>query len=101
MGNKRIYLGSETSKYAKLIGIPIVSIISLFVVLQMMGFEITGSDMRCMGTLENPCVSYGQICNYGADNFDIYKYIEDNPKLVNFNKFDLFMYWLNYGKNIN
>ena len=35
------------------------------------------------------------------DNFDIYKYIEDNPKLVNFNKFDHFMYWLNYGKNIN
>jgi len=25
-----------------------------------------------MGTLEDPCVSYGKICNYGADNYDIY-----------------------------
>lgn len=35
------------------------------------------------------------------DNFDIYKYRDENPNLTNFNKFDLFMYWINYGKNKN
>lgn len=34
-------------------------------------------------------------------NFDIYKYRDENPNLMNLNKFDLLMYWINYGKNKN
>lgn len=72
MGNKRIYLGRELSKYAKIAGGAIITITSLFFVLMAMGFEITGSDDICLGTLEDPCISYGRICNLGPDNFDIY-----------------------------
>jgi hypothetical protein len=79
MGNKRIYLGSSTSKYALLIGMPLVTIISLVLVLQSLGFVITGSDDICAGTIDDPCVSYGQICNRGPDNYDIYN--KDGLKL--------------------
>lgn len=72
MGNKRIYLGSETSKYALIAGVPLVTITSLFFVLMAVGFTITGSDDFCKGTLDDPCVSYGKICNLGPDNYDIY-----------------------------
>ena len=72
MGNKRIYLGRETSKYAKIAGGAIITITSLFLVLMVMGFEITGTDDICLGTLDDPCVSYGKICNLGPDNYDIY-----------------------------
>lgn len=72
MGNKRVYLGSETSKYAKLIGIPLITITSLFLVLMAVGFEITGSNDQCLGTKDDPCISYGKICNLGPDNYDIY-----------------------------
>lgn len=77
MGSKRIYLGRESSKYAKIAGGAIIAITSLFFVLMIMGFEITGSDDYCSGTLEDPCVSYGKICNLGPDNYDIY-----NPESV-------------------
>jgi len=72
MGNKRIYLGRESSKYAKIAGGAIITVTSLFFVLMAMGFEITGSDDICLGTPEDPCISYGKICNLGPDNFDIY-----------------------------
>jgi len=72
MGNRRIYLGRELSKYAKIASGAIITVTSLFFVLMVMGFEITGSDDVCLGTLEDPCVSYGKICNLGPDNFDIY-----------------------------
>ena len=72
MGNKRIYLGRESSKYAKIAGAAIVTITSLFFVLMALGFTITGSDDICLVTPEDPCVSYGKICNTGPDNYDIY-----------------------------
>jgi len=72
MGNKRIYLGRESSKYAKIAGGTLLTITSLFFVLMIMGFEITGSDDQCLGTLDDPCVSYGKICNLGPNNYDIY-----------------------------
>jgi len=72
MGNKRIYLGRENSKYAKIVGGAIITITSLFFVLMAVGFEITGSNDNCIGTLDNPCVSYGKICNLGPNNYDIY-----------------------------
>jgi len=108
MGNRRIYLGSATSKYAKIAGGAIVTITSLFFVLMAMGFEITGTDDICAGTPEDPCVSYGKICNLGPNNYDIY-----NPDEI---KLDfsptIKSYWMffkdgrvkkNYfsGKNIN
>lgn len=77
MGNKRIYLGREVSKYAEIAGGAIITITSLFFVLMVMGFEITGTDDMCLGTLDDPCVSYGKICNLGPDNYDIY-----NPEQV-------------------
>ncbi len=72
MGNKRIYLWRDSSKYAKMVGGAIITITSLFFVLMIMGFEITGSDDYCLGTPEDPCISYGKICNLGPDNYDIY-----------------------------
>jgi len=73
MGNKRINLGdSLTSKYATLIGIPLLTVASIFLVLIAVGFEISGSDDVCLGTLEDPCISYGRICNPTPDNYDIY-----------------------------
>ncbi len=72
MGSRRIYLFRETSKYAKLIGGAIVTITGLFAVLLIMGFTITGSDDTCDGTPEDPCISYGKICNTLPDNYDIY-----------------------------
>ena len=72
MGNKRIYIGRESSKYAKIAGGAIITITSLFFVLMAMGFEITGTDDVCLGTPEDPCVSYGKICNLGPNNYDIY-----------------------------
>ena len=61
---RKIYLGRESSKYAKIAGGAIVTITALFFVLMVMGFEITGSDDVCLGTNEDPCVSYGKICIY-------------------------------------
>jgi len=72
MGNRRIYLRRESSKYAKIAGGAIITVTSLFFVLMAMGFEITGSDDVCLGTPDDPCVSYGKICNLGPDNYDIY-----------------------------
>ncbi len=77
MGNKRIYLGRETGKYAGMAGGAIVTILALFLVLAILNFEITGSNDSCLGTSEDPCVSYGKICNLGPDNYDIY-----NPESV-------------------
>ncbi|GAG19269.1 unnamed protein product, partial [marine sediment metagenome] len=75
--SKRIYLGREFSKYAKIAGGTILTITALFFVLMILGFEITGSDDQCLGTSEDPCVSYGKICNLGPDNYDIY-----NPESI-------------------
>ena len=72
MGNRRIYLGREVSKYAEIAGGAIITVTSLFFVLMVMGFTITGSDDICLGTADDPCVSYGKICNTGPDNYDIY-----------------------------
>ena len=72
MGNKRIYLGRESSMYAKIVGGAIVTVTTLFLALMMVGFTITGSDDVCQGTPEDPCISYGKICNLGPDNYDIY-----------------------------
>ena len=72
MGNKRIYLGREVSKYAEIAGGAILTITALFFVLMVVGLEITGSDDICLGTLNDPCVSYGKICNLGPNNYDIY-----------------------------
>ena len=69
---KRIYLGREISKYAKIAGGAIITVTSLFFVLMVLGFTITGSDDYCLGTLDDPCVSYGKICNTGPNNYDIY-----------------------------
>jgi len=77
MGNKRIYLGREVSKYAEIAGGAILAITVLFFVLMAVGFEITGTDDVCLGNLDDPCVSYGKICNLGPDNYDIY-----NPESV-------------------
>lgn len=68
----RLYLGKENSKYAIMVGGAIVMLTSLFTVLTMLGFTITGSDDVCLGTLEDPCVSYGQICNRLSKHVDIY-----------------------------
>lgn len=90
MSNKRIYLGRENSKYAYMIGGAIVTIISLMTVLQMLGFEITGTDDTCLGTPEDPCVSYGTICNRGNDNYDIY-----NPEGIRLDfEPDVKEYWM-------
>ena len=72
MGNRRIYLNKENSKYAIIAGGAIITITSLFFVLMAVGFEITGSDDVCLGTIDDPCISYGKICNLGPDNYDIY-----------------------------
>jgi len=72
MGNRRIYLGRETGKYVKIAGGAIITVTSLFFVLMVLGFEITGTDDFCLGTTEDPCVSYGKICNLGPNNYDIY-----------------------------
>ena len=72
MGNKRIYFGREVSKYAEIAGGAIITITALFFVLMAVGLEITGSNDNCLGTPEDPCVSYGKICNLGPDNYDIY-----------------------------
>jgi len=72
MGNRRIYLGREVSKYAEIAGGAILTITALFFVRMVLGFEITGSNDHCSGTLRDPCVSYGKICNLGPDNYDIY-----------------------------
>ena len=69
---KRIYLGREVSKYAEIAGGAIVTLTALFFVLMVLGFEITGSDDICLGTPNDPCISYGKICNLGPDNYDIY-----------------------------
>jgi hypothetical protein len=72
MANMRINLGSLTGKYAKLIGIPLVTLTSLFLVLIAVGFQITGSDDICLGNSDDPCVSFGTICNPTPNNYDIY-----------------------------
>lgn len=79
MGNKKITLGNATSKYALIAGGAIITITSLFIVLIALGFQITGSDDICLGTADDPCISYGKICNLGPDNYDIYN--PDNIKL--------------------
>ena len=72
MGNKRIYLGRSTGKYALIAGGSLATITSLFFVLMYLGIQIAGSNDVCLGTPNDPCVSYGSICNYGPDNYDIY-----------------------------
>jgi len=91
MGNKRINLGdSLTSKYTKLIGIPLLTITSIFLVLIAVGFEISGSDDYCLGTPEDPCISYGKICNPTPDNYDIY-----NPDEIKLDFFpEIQNYWI-------
>ena len=87
---RRIYLGLENSKYALLIGGAIVTIIGLFSVLQILGFEISGSDDICDGTTSDPCVSYGKVCNLGYDDYDIY-----NPESIKLNFTpDIPDYWI-------
>ena len=88
MGNRRIYLGREVSKYAVIAGGAIITITSLFFVLMALGFTITGTDDFCLGTPENPCVSYGKICNTGPNNYDIYNpeeiEIDFSPTIENY-----------------
>ena len=71
MGTKRIYLGRYPSKYA-ITGVAITTITTLFFVLMAFGIEITGTNDICDGTLDDPCVSYGEICNNGPNAYDIY-----------------------------
>lgn len=56
----------------------VTTILALFALLVTnFGFEITGTDDICAGTLENPCISFINVTNPTADDVDIY-----NPNMI-------------------
>src|SRR3990167_10467549 len=63
------------------IGAGITTIIGLFLALSIsFGFQINGTDDRCGGTNEDPCISYINVTNPTIYNVDIYN--PDEIKLV-------------------
>ena len=66
MADYKILFGNRIYLYSG------ATLITLFVALLLVGLRITGSDDVCKGTPDDPCVSYGTICNPLPKNIDIY-----------------------------
>ena len=61
-------------------GAGVTTIIGLFLLLTTLyGFEITGTDAVCKGTLEDPCISY--ISVYNPNSYDVDVYNQNEVKL--------------------